>query len=167
MDRNENRVPNHFAQRPNHVTIKPQSFDGSEDFDEYLTQFEMLCDLHGWDYRTKSLYLASRLTGGARALLSKLNGDQRRDFNSLVKILNKRYCSIERSEMYRAQLKTKARGSIKTLPELAQSIQKFTRKAYPTADQTCISILALDQFIDALPDLEMRLRLREAKHPGI
>lgn len=73
MDRNENRVPNHFAQKPNHVTLKPQTFDGSEDFDEYLTQFEMLCDLHGWDYRTKSLYLASSLTGGARALLSELN----------------------------------------------------------------------------------------------
>lgn len=163
MDRNENRVPNHFAQKPNHVTLKPQTFDGSEDFDEYLTQFEILCDLHGWDYRTKSLYLASSLTGGARALLSELNGDQRRDFNSLVKILNRRYGSVERSEMYRAQLKTKTRGSNETLPELAQSIKKLTRKAYPTADQTSISILALDQFIDALPDPEMRLRLREAK----
>lgn len=69
--------------------------------------------------------------------------------------------------MYRAQLKTKTRGSNKTLHELAQSIKKLTRKAYPTADQTCISILALDQFIDALPDPEMRLRLREAKHLGI
>lgn len=40
---------------------------------------------------------------------------------------------------------------------------KLTRKAYPTADPTIISILALNQFIDALPDPEMRLRLRKAK----
>lgn len=64
MDRNENRVPNHFAQRPNHVTIKPQSFDGSEDFDEYLTQFEMLCDLHGWDYRTIEISVPCQQSNG-------------------------------------------------------------------------------------------------------
>lgn len=93
----------------------------------------MLCDLHGWDYRTKSLYLASSLTGGARALLSELNGDQRRDFNSLVEILNRRYCSIERSEMHRAQLKTKTRGSDKTLPELAQSIKKINPQSIPNS----------------------------------
>lgn len=48
-------------------------------------------------------------------------------------------------------------------PNWPNPLKKLTRKAYPTADQTSISILALDQFIDALPDPEMRLRLREAK----
>lgn len=43
----------------------------------------------------------------------------------------------------------------------------MTRQVYPTADTTIISILALDQFIDALPDPEMRLRLREAKPKDI
>lgn len=82
MDRNEIWVPNHFAQKYKNVPIKPQPFDSFEDFDEfeYFTYFEILCDLHGWDFRPKSLYLASSLTGGARALLSKLNGDKRWDF---------------------------------------------------------------------------------------
>lgn len=82
MDRNEIRVPNHFAQKSKNVPIKPQPFDGFEDFDEfeYFTHFEILCDLHGWDFRSKSLYLASSLTVGARAVLSELNGEQRWDF---------------------------------------------------------------------------------------
>lgn len=166
MNRNENRMPSPNIPK-SHVSIKPQTYDGSEDFDEYLAQFEILVDLHGWDYKTKSLYLASSLTGGARALLNELNETQRRDFHSLAKILNRRYGSVERSEMFRAQLKTKIRGTNESLSELAQSIKKLTRQAYPTADTTIISILALDQFIDALPDPEMRLRLREAKPKDI
>lgn len=82
MDRNEIRVPNHFAQKSKNVPIKPQPFDSFEDFNEfvYFTHFEILCDLHGWDFRPKSVYLASSLKDGARALLSELNGDQRWDF---------------------------------------------------------------------------------------
>lgn len=108
INRNDNRIPTTPITRP-HVAIKPQTFDGSEDFNEYLAQFEILVDLHGWDYKTKSLYLASSLTGNARALLSELNENQRRDFNSLVKTLNRRYGSVERSEMFRARLKPKPR----------------------------------------------------------
>jgi hypothetical protein len=49
------------------------------------------------------LYLAGSLKGGARALLNELDRGQRRDYDSLVKVLNNRYGSAERSELYRAQ----------------------------------------------------------------
>ena len=81
---------------PCEMSIKPQTFDGTEDFDEYLSQFKVLVDLHGWNYREKSLYLASSLVRNARSVLSELNEDQMRDFNSLVKVLNVRYGSVER-----------------------------------------------------------------------
>jgi hypothetical protein len=44
------------------------------------------------------LYLAGSLKGGARALLNELDRDQIRDYDSLVKVLNNRYDSAERSE---------------------------------------------------------------------
>lgn len=50
-------------------------FDGLEDFDEYFIQFEILCDLYGWDYRIKFLYFVSSLMGGVWVLLSEFNGD--------------------------------------------------------------------------------------------
>ena len=59
--------------------------------------------MNNWDYITNSLYLAGSLKGGARALLNELDRDQRRDYDSLVKVLNNRYGSAERSELYRAK----------------------------------------------------------------
>lgn len=44
---------------------------------------------------------------------------------------------------------------------------KLTRQAYSTTDQSVLNILALEQFIDALPDPDIRLRLKEARPPDI
>ena len=161
VNKNDNGM--HSYSPPRAISIKPQTFDGTEDFDEYLSQFKILVDLHRWNYREKSLYLASSLVGNARSVLSELNEDQMRDFNSLVKVLNMRYGSVERSEMYRAQLKNITKKESESLSELAQSIKKLIKRAYPSANQYLLDILALDHFVDALPDPDTRLRLRESR----
>ena len=50
---------------------------------------------------------------------------------------------------------------------MAQTIQKLTRQAYPGATSDLHNILALDHFIDAIPDTDMRLRLRESRPKNI
>lgn len=69
----------------------------------------------------------------------------------------------ERSEMFRAKLKNRVMGTKESLSELSQSIKKLVRQAYPTGDPNLLNILALDHFIDALPDSNMRLR---SENPG-
>ena len=52
----------------NFIKLKPQNFTGSgDDFDDFLTQFEITSEINGWDYKSKSLYLANCLTGVAGA----------------------------------------------------------------------------------------------------
>ena len=82
----------------NNVSLKPQLYEGDEDLDEYLSQFEILAEINGWDYVTKSLYLAESLKGGARALLNELDKESRKDYNSLIRVLHTRYGSAEKSE---------------------------------------------------------------------
>ena len=48
-----------------------------------------------------------------------------------------------------------------SLPELAQFIKKLIKKGYPFANQSLPNVLALDHFVDVLPDLDRRLRLLE------
>lgn len=83
------------------VTVK------SEDFNEFFSHFEIVVTLHGWDFETKSLFLASNLAGSARALLTEFNETQRMDYKSLVDKLNRRFGYVERAELFRAQLKTR------------------------------------------------------------
>ncbi|CAC5414111.1 unnamed protein product [Mytilus coruscus] len=69
------RVTNSHTHSPksSNVTMKPQLYEGDEDLNEYLAQFEILAEINGWNYATKSLYLACSLKGGARALLNELD----------------------------------------------------------------------------------------------
>ena len=154
-------ILNRQAKGDNNIRLKPQNYSGTEGFEDFLAQFEITTEINGWDYRAKSLYLANSLIGSARSLLNELTSEQRRDYSSLVQKLTARYGSENRAEVFRAQLKSRIKQKAETIPELAQAIKKLTRQAYPKAGLDVIEALALDHFIDGLPEPEIRLRLRE------
>ena len=141
--------------------VKPQLYDGSDDLEEYLTQFNLLVELNNWNSKTKALFLASSLNGVARAILNEISEPERHSYDSLVDALKSRFGSVNRSEVFRAELQTRVRFRNETLPELAQAIKKLTRRAYPGTSPVVRDTLALDYFIDAIPETEIRLRLRE------
>lgn len=70
--------PSNHGQRGT-TNTKPQLFEGTEDLEEYLAQFQIISEINGWDYTTKSLQLAGCLKGPARSILSELNQTERRD----------------------------------------------------------------------------------------
>ena len=59
------------------------------------------------------------------------------------------------------QLRSRARRREESLPELAEDVERLCRLAYPEAAPAVLELLAKDQFIDALADEEMRLRIRQ------
>ncbi|CAC5389774.1 unnamed protein product [Mytilus coruscus] len=89
--------------------IKPQVYDGNDDLEEYLTQFNLLAELHNWNSKTKALLLANSLSGGARAILNEITEVDRHDFDSLVTSLKNRFGSVNRAEVFRAELQTRVR----------------------------------------------------------
>lgn len=107
--------------------------------------------------------MASSLSGNALSVLSELPPTERRNYSLLVEILRNRYGSENRAEVFRSQLQIRVENKNETMTELAQSVSKLTRKAYPGAPPYLIDTLALDHFIDAIPDVDMKLRLREAR----
>ena len=117
--------------------------------------------LNGWNYNTKSLALASSWSGRARAILAELDDNKCRDFNNLVKALRNRYGSVNRSELFKAELQGKVRGRNETIPELEECIKKLTREAYTNIGPEVADSLAIDYFIDAIPESDIRLRLKE------
>ena len=143
------------------IKVRPQLYDGLSDIDEYLTQFNIVAQINQWGSNIKALHLASCLTGNARSLLSELDLEHQQNFSFLVSALQCRFGTVNRAEVYRAQLKNRVRQKGESIPELAQNVRKLTRQAYPGANSNLIDTLALDHFIDSLLDSETRLRLRE------
>ena len=82
-------------------------------------------------------------------------------FRCLVQKLKERFGSENRAEVFRSQLKSRSKGKGETTAELAQAICKLTRQAYPQASLGVVEALSVDHYINALPESEIRLHLRE------
>ena len=145
------------------VRVKPTTYDGTNSWDDYAVQFEMLAEMNGWDEKTQALYLAANLRGAAQAVLGDLDKERRRNYKALVKALSSRFGSDNQKELFRVQLRNRQRKRDETLPELAQAVRRLVRSSYPTASYDLQETLSKDHFIDALCDTEVRWRVFQSR----
>ena len=88
---------------------------------------------------------------------------EKKKYSRLVQALEERFAPANQTELYRTQLRERHQKAVETLPELGQDIKRLTYLAYPTAPYDVQETLAKEQFIDALRDSDMRLRVKQAR----
>ena len=143
--------------------ILPDKFDGTVGWQDYHAHFELCADLNGWTPRQKASYLAVSLRGPAQELLGDMTLEMRQNYFILVDNLSSRFGSEGQTELFRVQLKTRRRKANESLPELSQAIRRLVTRAYPSAPMSLKETLSIENFIDALNDMETRLRLKQSK----
>ncbi|CAG2214404.1 unnamed protein product [Mytilus edulis] len=150
-----------------YVKIKPSKYDGNTPWIDYLAHFEMCTLVNMWSEHQKGLYLAVSLIGQAQAVLGDLPKEKRQIFSDLVNALEERFAPSSQTELYRVQFKECRQKASETLPGLGQSVRRLSNLAYPTAPLELRDTLAKEQFIDALVDSEMRLRIKQSRPKGL
>ena len=148
-------------------SVRPSPFDGKSSWEAYQAQFKLLAELNHWTEQEKAAHLAISLRGPALTVLTNLPEEQRSDFSALAAALKNRFGNNHQAELNRAHLRGRTKKRDETLPELAEDIECITRLAYPEAAEAMVIVLAKDQFIDALPDEDMRLRIRQSRPPSL
>ncbi|VDH97080.1 Hypothetical predicted protein [Mytilus galloprovincialis] len=123
----------------NDVKIKPSKYDGLTPWIDYLSHFEMCALVNRWSEYQKDLVFA----------------------------LEERFAPSSQTELYRVQFKERRQKASETLPELGQSVRRLSNLAYPTAPLELRDTLAKEQFLDALVDSEMRLRIKQSRPKGL
>ena len=117
----------------------------------------------GWGETQKAAFLVTSLKGTALQVLANLSRDRRQDFEALVAALASRFGTSHRTEISKVKFKNRVRQRDEELPALAENIERLARLACPDAPPTIINTLARDQFVDSIPDNDMRLRLRQER----
>ncbi|XP_063442509.1 uncharacterized protein LOC134722814 [Mytilus trossulus] len=151
----------------NDLKIKPSKYDGNTPWIDYLAHFEMCTLVNMWSEYQKGLYLAVSLVGKAQTVLGDLPKEKRQIFSDLVYALEERFAPSCQTELYRVQFKEYRQKASDTLPGLGQSVRRLSNLAYPTAPLELRDTLAKEQFIDALVDSEMRLRIKQSRPKGL
>lgn len=148
------------------VHFKPEPFDGTSDWPEYLVYYEQLAEVHGWDQPTMAMVLGLSLKGSARSVLANLTMPQRRDYRSLRSALTQHFCPPQQIHLYQAELKARRRKPHESLSELGRDIARLIRLAYPTADQATRETVGINAFLDAIPGPALEVRLNVLRgHP--
>lgn len=144
---------------------KPAEYDGRVAWESYAAQFDLLAAAQGWDEAEKALQLATALRGPAIEVLGHLPSTHRASFPAVAEALRRRFGHRHQAEVYRAQLKKRTRQRGESLSQLAHDIEALVRRAYPTAGEEMVTVLARDAFLDALMDHQLQIYVRQA-HPA-
>lgn len=152
------------TRRFNRREVKAATYDRSGSWLDYKTHFNTVGKLNEWTDEEKGLFLAASLRGQAQAVLGNLPGDNT-DYYYLVQALEERFGPPNQTELYRVQLRERRKRATETIPELGQAVRRLANLAYPKAPSEVRDTLAMEQFLDALPDSDMRIRIKQAR-PG-
>ena len=106
------------------------------------------------------MFLALSLRGQAQSVLGDMPTDRGQHYGTLVRSLQERFTPPNQTDLYRVQ-KERRQKATETLSELGQASRRLTNLVYPTAPGEVRETLAKDQFINALIDSEIRIRIKQ------
>ena len=127
----------------------------------------MCADLNRWGEEDKARYLAISLRGQAQRMLGNLTSNERTNYQILVRKLDERFGTEGQSELFMSRLLSKTKGQKESYQELADNIGYLVTKSYPTASEDMIRILTLQNFTDAIPNHELRTRIKLEKFKNV
>ena len=161
IDRKDSYFP-----KPPKMVIRPESYEGKGDWDEYLSHFTDCARLGNWEDSTKCLVLAASLRGAARKYYTGLRPDEKESYISLTAALKRRFGGEHRQDSWLSKLEMRKRKSGESVSELGDDIWQMTQRAYFDFDYRSQEQLALKHFYRVI-DADMKVKCIENKCSNI
>ena len=147
---------------PPKMVLKPEKFEGKSDLGEYISHFQDCAELGGWDDRSKCLVLAANLRGAARKYYDGLPQEDKKDYDSLLTALRRRFGGGHLQDSWMTKLEMRRRKQGESVSDLGDDIWRMTQRAYHDFDLRSQEQLALKHFYRVV-DAEMKVKCVENK----
>ena len=141
----------------------PESYDGSKPWEDYLTHFESVAEINGWNCKEMARFLGANLKGEALEVYTEIPSVAKSSFTVLVEALERRFGHAHQTPLFRAQLSMRKRGRNESLQQLAQAVKRLVNGAYPRLDVQARDDIAIENFRAALDDAEIQRAVFMAK----
>lgn len=144
--------------------MKPRTFTGNEDFEEFIDHFEVVAEMGGWSIRNRALTLRACLSGKAHIFLAKLPNDIKTSYVTLVDALRKRFGGANQQPMWVSTLKGRKRQPAESIASYGDELSHLARKAYADLDYVAQERMALDQLYSSIsPELRLKCIERDCR----
>ncbi|CAC5419936.1 unnamed protein product [Mytilus coruscus] len=130
---------------PHTVSIRPEPYDGGEDWEEYISHFEVCAELGRWREADKVLALAAALRVAAKTFYISLEQTEKRDYGILTQRLGLRFGSTRQQNRWLSRLKMRKRNPGEAIAALADDLCQMAQRAYIDLDARAQEVLALNQ----------------------
>jgi hypothetical protein len=138
--------------------LKLQKYDGTDDFKDYLQQFNIIAKENEWNYHYKGVVLLSCLSSKARATVKELE-----DFHEVTVCLMQRY-SQENQDMFAQELNVLVQKEGQSWEDLAEEAETLAERGYGESGLGTQQRLAVHAFVSAIKDDDIRKVVRQS-HP--
>ena len=146
---------------------KPEKFEGSSDWSDYLNHFEMMSLWNCWSGEEKAVQLSMSLTSAARQAWSDSFCDGRTPltYDSLVNALTQRFKPEGQEEAFKAEFHHGVRRKVESFLEFGHNLRRLAIRAFPRINHVSREELVVDQFLVGLSEVDMRIHVR-LSHPA-
>jgi len=134
------------------LKLKPDTYDGSVPWREFLSQFEIIASANRWNNASKTLALASVLRGKARSVLESVQNHGELNFGELKSKLELRFGEGHLSQNYYSLLSSRKQRIGEDFASFGAELERLARLAYPEFPFEARDKIACAQFISGLPD---------------
>jgi len=134
------------------LKLKPDTYDGSVPWREFLSQFEIIASANRWNIASKTLALASVLRGKARSVLESVRNHGELNFDELKSKLELRFGEGHLPQNYYSLLSSRKQGFSEDFASFGEELERLARLAYPEFPFEARDKIACAQFISGLLD---------------
>ncbi|MCG8113571.1 MAG: hypothetical protein N0E59_22705 [Candidatus Thiodiazotropha taylori] len=137
--------------------MKPKTYDGDEDWESYLSHFEICAKLGRWSYQDKALYLAACLRGNAQVYYMTLKLAERTSYGLLTTKLGQRFGNNRQQPMWISKLEARMRKPNESIAQLGDDLRRLAQRAYSNMNHEAREMLALNQLYKSVtPELKYK-----------
>ena len=154
----------HFTISCHSNDIETPTFSGSHDTEKwhnFISLFEKVCTIKGFDTETKCLHLLASLREDALKYADILELRVVKDYDLLKAALAKRFTVSHHESFYRQQFKTRIRFEDETLEQYLQELWYLAEQAFrdDCSNSNILYMLIGDQFISGIQNESLRTHL--------
>ena len=151
-------------------TLLPELFTGSNDFESYVTHFQLLAQLQKWQRKEtvngdeteideRPHYFALGLQKSAIDFYRTLSEDTRKSYDETVKAFRQHY--NEKPVVFRGRLARRVQQPGEKLTDFLGDLQTLALKAYPQESTEIREHLIFRGFLEGIENSQVRLDLRK------
>ena len=163
---NDARTPSPSARKNTTVRqwAKIETYDGSTPWPLFDNKFRNACKFFGWDETEKLSHLVTALKGQAAQVIWDNGADvDTVTFAELYNWVKTRFDTEGQRSRYKAELSARKRRKGETLQSLSSDIARLMGMAYRGEKSAHRDDMAVDRFLAALDDEELKLKVMECE----